>query len=807
MKGGLLFILSIFYLVCSKVGQDSRRSATEFEDALALNTSKSESVTGTNSTFVELGITQEGNSSAEATTEAFVALEGNVSNSETHDDVRKQVEVQNNTEEETSFKGVRPLRSAARLAENATTSTKKVKIEKEDPINLPIITELTGLKIGSVNATGNNSDTRAKSNDTMLSNLTVAKNTEKIHKVEAAVAKTNDTAVKNETASVPVDKDASLADGKVGKKSITKDQSKTNATSNAPKNAKLKMEDQARNNNTQLKISNKTVNTSKVNNLKENVKMKGEVAKTKEKEKDGIEKGISNGESKEIKNETHKALTRKTNSTASDASKNVSNITSKVDEEKKPLPVSKASTKVDEAGKGTVGATKVNETEKVAKGTTIVDKAEKVANGTTKADAEDQSTPVPKAPNKLEKAKNVSESITKKDEVLSSLPKVPTKPDKVGEVATSKAGKEAKAVSIPSKVPLIETQPSQKPAKPQELLEAVRFEIKTHAVLGYGADGGILSRMLKIKVTLRDPLPEKTNIVKLNVIPYRMKPACYTAMVSAANIEKDNNVSVFGDLEYRVTLEPLDAEGNQLAELSGVYLEAESGKWNEKFDKSLFFRTENFQGLTREWLHETFAEIGKIEPNKLTLKTWSKADGYRAELTVKETRSSMKLEQIRSVLGDRPNVLSQHKRTREWDTFLKGIREARDIRVYTKRENSAAPVDHAQFYDESPPLKWGPILFIFCLCLITIRTIWNHFRLHGGSVSISHSSLSGGRYNPISSVDDDEDIDSVNDVKEFLEEILRDLKVPQFEHNKYFIALSDLHLQSVKQLQTLDPHD
>jgi len=342
-------------------------------------------------------------------------------------------------------------------------------------------------------------------------------------------------------------------------------------------------------------------------------------------------------------------------------------------------------------------------------------------------------------------------------------------------------------------------------------LDAIRFEIKTIVDVKRGPNGGILSRMIKIIVKLRDRLPDNTHIVKLNVIPYQMKRACYSAMVSAAKIEEDNKLTVFGDLEYRVTLEPLDASGNQLAKPSGMYLEAGSTVGDEKFDHTLVFRTVNLHGLDRNWLEKTFAVLGKIEPKKLKLMIWPEAGGFKAELTVRGSRSSMNLEKIRSSLGDQADVRSKLlKDEPDWEVFLDYMREASDVSVFMKRESPDAPVVQEDTNSETPQHTWGAIIFLLCLCGVTIRTIKKHFNtLNPSDLLTIAESAARGRYESLSrdDIDDNAEGDSSNDAGEFLAAVLNDLKVPQFEHKKYFNALNEVHLQSVSQLQSMDAHD
>jgi len=354
-------------------------------------------------------------------------------------------------------------------------------------------------------------------------------------------------------------------------------------------------------------------------------------------------------------------------------------------------------------------------------------------------------------------------------------------------------------------------QSTQEAEKPKILLDAIRFEIKTIVDVKRGPNGGILSRMIKIIVKLRDRLPDNTHIVKLNVIPYQMKHACYSAMVSAAKIEEDNKLTVFGDLEYRITLEPLDVSGNQLAKPSGIYLEAGSTVGDEKFDHTLVFRTVNLHGLDRTWLNKTFSVLGKIEPKKLKLRIWPEAGGFETELTVRGSRSSMNLEKIRSSLGDHSDVRSKLLIDQpDWEVFLDYLREASDVSVFMKRESPDAPVVQEDTISETPQHKWGLIIFLLCLCCVTIRTIKKHFNIMTPSDILTLAeSAARGRYESLSREDLDDNVegDSSNDVGEFLAAVLNDLKVPQFEHKKYFNALNEVHLRSVSQLQSMDAHD
>jgi len=455
------------------------------------------------------------------------------------------------------------------------------------------------------------------------------------------------------------------------------------------------------------------------------------------------------------------------------------------------------------------------------------DKAVDVTKTTTNIDVVHKTLPVTESPTKADELKKVALLATKLEEETENWVEAKSKqkddlnakssmsPEQAKKDESSTGVEDVKAGPSPTKPPTVKELPQSsqtlQPTKPKILLEAIRFEIETVVDVTRGANGGILSRMIKIMVKLRDRLPDNTHMVKLNVIPYQMKHACYSAMVSAAKIEKDNNLTVFGDLEYRVTLEPLDASGNQLAKPSGIYLEAGSTSGDEKFDHTLFFRTVNLHGLDRTWLHKTFAVLGKIEPNKLDLMIWPEAGGYKAELTVRGRRSSMNLEKIRSSLGDRPDVLSKLRIDEpDWEVFLEYMREASDVSVYMKRESPVASVANDYSISETPPQKWGAIIFLLCLCFVSIRTIKKHFKIRSPRdiITLAESAASG-RYNPISSDDQDDKLgaDSPTDVEEFLAEVLHDLKVPQFEHKKYFNSMSDLHLWSVKQLQTMDPND
>jgi len=138
------------------------------------------------------------------------------------------------------------------------------------------------------------------------------------------------------------------------------------------------------------------------------------------------------------------------------------------------------------------------------------------------------------------------------------------------------------------------------------------------------------------------------------------------------------------------------------------------------------------------------------------------------------------------------------------------MREASDVSVFMKRESPDAPVVEEQTNAETPQHKWGAIIFLLCLCCVTIRTIKKHFNiLTPSDILTLAESAARGRYESLrrEDIDDNLEGDSSNDAGEFLAAVLNDLKVPQFEHKKYFNALNEVHLQSVSQLQSMDAHD
>merc|ERR1712060_473048 len=126
------------------------------------------------------------------------------------------------------------------------------------------------------------------------------------------------------------------------------------------------------------------------------------------------------------------------------------------------------------------------------------DEPKELVSGKTKVEEKKESLDVTKSPEKQTDTKNQQKE--EEQPIKSTIKQDETKKEEIDSKLDEEKGTFTKDVAL--------LHHTLEPEKPKILLDAIRFEIKTIVDVKRGPNGGILSRMIKIIVKLRDHLPD-----------------------------------------------------------------------------------------------------------------------------------------------------------------------------------------------------------------------------------------------------------------------------------------------------------